>query len=1131
MRHISNSAPGIKYRRIRTFMNNPPTHLPLPVISLCGLMISVAIHAEVLPAVHGEYNAALRAQIPLEDGWNHPPRLARTRVWWWWLNGDNDKETITRDLEAMKANGLGGANLIDAGGDDQRGNRRVPHGPDFGSRAWRELFTHTMAEADRLGLEMGFNIQSGWNLGGPTVTVEESSKRVSFSRTTVNGGVELDLQPPQPPAHAGFYRDVAVLAVPLGGASSESPKPAASSSQEKFGPGNALDGNPGTFWVSGQGPSETAPQWLETVFARAVVVDRLVITPRPGYGPKRGRVEALVDGRRLELATFTMKPDAAASIKFDQTESTDFRIVITEAWDPKSDVARNVQVAEVGLFSGEKPLFKSDKAAGGIAQLDQKAYFNYPGGFTGAEAWHLVEASPGAAVCQPEQVVDLTRSLDAGGRLRWKAPAGSWEILRFGYTSSGAHVSTHSENAGGYAIDYLDRATLDSYWTKVLDPIFAEAKPYLGKSLRFLHTDSWELGPVNWTRKMPAEFERLRGYDIRPFLPVLAGHIIGDSRTTTRFLNDFRRTLADLMAENKYAGFSQKAHALGLGIHPESGGPHAGPMDALRNLGISDVPMGEFWSPSAQHRVEDFQRFFVKQTTSAANTYGRRVSLAEAFTNIGRHWQHDPRSLKSTFDRAACEGHNLTMWHTFPASPEGRGMPGSAYFAGEHFNPNVTWWTQGRAFIEYMNRCHFMLQQGLADNDVLHFYGENIPAFVRLKRDDPAKCLPGYDYDVIDMRALLERTDVDAAGRVVLPEGTAYRVISLVPHDAISLPVLEHLAKLVEKGATLVGPPPQHPFSLSGGKAGDERFAALREKLWGAGANGTRKVGKGRVICGMTTREVLQADGVPEAFSWTGGDTKTFIDFIQRRTDDTRIYYVANRNDRPEDVELRFRVTGHVPEFWDPVTGSHRNATDFREEAGCTVIPYQMTGEQSLFVLFRKPLANGKAATGKPNVTKLVTSMEVGGAWQVSFDPEWGGPAKTTFESLTDWTKHPDEGIRYYSGSAVYEKTFKAPAIDGPVFLDLGGVESLCEVKLNGEDLGVLWSAPFRVEVTGKLRGGDNHLQVKVVNLWANRIIGDARLPESERRTRTNITNLNKDTPLEPSGLTGPVRLCVAAER
>lgn len=609
-----------------------------------------------------------------------------------------------------------------------------------------------------------------------------------------------------------------------------------------------------------------------------------------------------------------------------------------------------------------------------------------------------------------------------------------------------------------------------------------------------------------------------------PFLPVLAGHIIGDRATSTRFLNDFRRTLADLMAENKYAGFSEKAHALGLGIHPESGGPHAGPMDALRNLGISDVPMGEFWSTSPRHRVQDFQRFYVKQTTSAAHTYGRRVSLAEAFTNIGRHWQHDPRSLKATFDRAACEGHNLTMWHTFDASPKERGMPGSAYFAGEHFNPNVTWWTQGKAFIDYMNRCHFLLQQGVGTSDVLHFYGENVPAFVRLKRDDPAKCLPGYDYDVIDMRALMERTSVDASGNIVLPEGTSYRILSLVPHDAISLPVLEHVAKLVQQGATVVGPRPKRQFSLSGGEVADDRFSALCDQLWGKSPSGTNRYGKGRVIQGQTTREVLQGDQVPQDFTWTGGDAETFIDFIQRRTDDTKIYFVANRNDRPEKVELRFRVTGRLPEFWDPVTGKRRDATDFREENGTTVIPYPMNGEQAFFVLFRKELPAGERKLS-PNVAKLSLIQEIKGPWQVSFDPAWGGPESINFDSLTDWTERPEEGIRHYSGSAIYRKKFTIPAPQGTVYLDLGHVESLCEVKLNGQDLGVLWSAPFRAEVTGKLKAGENQLEVKVVNVWANRIIGDAKLPESQRRTRTNITKLTKDTPLEPSGLLGPVHL------
>nr|MCU0753125.1 hypothetical protein [Akkermansiaceae bacterium] len=763
-----------------------------------------------IPAIHNEYNASLKAQMPLEQGWNQPPRLAQTRVWWWWLNGNTDKKTITRDLEAMKANGIGGANIIDAGGDNQQRNMRVPHGPDFASPAWRELFRHALAEADRLGLELGFNIQSGWNLGGPTVTIEESSKKVTFSKTRVEGGKPVELMLARPPAHQDYYRDVAVLAVPIA-------------------PGN-----------------QTSP--------------------------------------------------------------------------------------------------------GVIKNLDQKAYFKYPGQFTATEAWHLLEVepdAPGEISCQPGEVVDLTDRTDRSGRLRWTPPAGTWEVLRFGHTASGAHVSTHSEGAGGHAIDYLDRATLDTYWRKVLDPIFAEVKPYLGKSLRFLHTDSWELGPVNWTRRMPEEFQRLRGYDIKPYLPVLAGHIIGNRETSTRFLNDFRRTLADLMAENKYAGFSEKSHALGLGIHPESGGPHAGPMDALRNLGINDVPMGEFWSPSPRHRVHDYQRFFVKQTTSAAHTYGRRVSLAEAFTNIGRHWQHDPRSLKATFDRAACEGHNLTMWHTFPSSAEEHGMPGAAYFAGEHFNPNVTWWTQGKAFVDYMNRCHFMLQQGLGASDVLHFYGENIPAFVRLKRDDPAKCLPGYDYDVIDMRALLERVSVNADGNPTTPEGTDWRMlslVSLVPHDAVSLPVMRHIAKLVEQGITLVGPRPARQYSLSGGAAADAEFAALCDRLWGVGTTGVKKTGKGRVIWGRTTREVLQADGVPETFAWKGGDADTFIDFIKRRTDDTHIYFVANRNDRPENVELCFREEGLVPEFWDPVTGSRREATDFRVADGRTIIPYPMHG-------------------------------------------------------------------------------------------------------------------------------------------------------------------------------------------
>lgn len=1108
---------------------------------LLPLFVAGPLAAAPTPALHPEYNTSLAAQLPLEQGWENPPRLARTRVWWWWLNGRTTKAAITRDLTEMKAKGIGGANIIDAGGDDQRGNRRVPHGPDFGTPAWRELFVHALAEAARLDLELGFNITSGWNLGGPLVTPDQAAQRLTHATTTVDGGRRVELDLAIPPHRDGYYRDIAVLAVPAPEVAAAG-EPAASSQQAGHPPAHAFDGDPATFWVSrgdapGQGPAADRPEWLEISGPDGLRADRLLLTPRAGYGPKRGVVQAIDadPSAPRELARFEAPAEQPVTIRFPATTARRFRLVCLDAWDPRSSVRpRNVQVAGVALFDGARQVAGGGTAAG-LLHFEQKAYYQYPGQFTATEAWHLLDPGPdpgGGGACMPGQVLDLTGKLDARGRLAWDAPAGKWKITRLGHTFSGAHVSTHSEGWGGRAIDYLDRDAFQAYWGQVMEPILADSKPFLGKSLRFLHTDSWELGPVNWTKRLPAEFHRLRGYDITPWLPVLTGTIVGSRELSTRFLNDFRRTLADLMAENKYVAFSGHAHAVGCGIHPESGGPHAGPMDALLNLGISDVPMGEFWAPSPTHRVHDHQRFFVKQTTSAAHVYGRRVSLAEAFTTIGTHWQESPRSLKPTFDRAACEGHNLTMWHTFDCSPVEDGLPGSVYFAGSHFNPNVTWWPQAHAFTGYLNRCHFLLQQGLGVADVLHFYGENIPAFVRLKRDDPAQCLPGHDYDVIDLKALLTRTATAPDGRVVLPDGTAYQILSLTPHDALSLPALQHLARLVEQGATLVGPRPQRQFSLTGTPASDRTFAALCDDLWGAAPPpaGEQKYGKGRICWGRATREVLAAAGTAPDFTWLDGDDQTLVDYIHRRTDDAEIYFVANRNNRPEDVELAFRVAGRVPELWDPVSGERRELTRFHSRDGRTFIPFPLAPEQACFFLFRKPAAAAARAAddGPPNVPAVTEALALTGPWRVAFDPAWGGPAGTTFERLLDWTTHPDEGIRHYSGAATYSIAFDAPAglaAGARCWLDLGTVHALAEVTLNGQPLGILWATPPRAEISRHLKPAANRLEVKVVNLWPNRLIGDAKLPPAQRRTRTNVTHFRADSPLEPSGLLGPVRL------
>lgn len=941
-----------------------------------------------------ELASSLRPLVPLEEGWRDPPPLARTRVWWWWLNGNVDRAGLTRDLEEMRAKGFGGANIIDAGGDDQRRNRRVPHGPDFATPAWRELFRHALAEADRLGLDLGFNIQSGWNLGGPTVRPEDSAKTIVFTETAVAGGGRVEVALPQPKAQAGRYWDVAVLAYP----------------------------------ARGGGASERA--------------------------------------NRL--------PD-----------------------------------------------------------LEQKAYFKYPGRFTATAAWHLLEPGeplPEGAVIRPDEVRDLTASCPAPGTLAWEAPPGDWLVLRLGYTVKGSHVSTHSEGGGGWAIDYLDGEAFDTYWRGVVEPLLAAAQPYVGRSLRFLHTDSWELGPVNWTRLMPAEFQRRRGYDLRPYLPVFADRVVGSREIATRFLNDFRRTLAELIAENKYRAFSRQARAHGLGIHPESGGPHAAPIDALHNLGLNDLAMGEFWAPSPTHRSRPEERFFVKQTSSAAHVHGLRVSLAEAFTSIGPQWEEDPRSLKATFDRAACEGHNLTMWHTFDSSPASMGVPGQAYFAGTHLNPNVTWWPQAGAFIAYLNRCHFLLQQGLPVADVLHFYGENIPSFVRLKADDPARTAAEYDYDVIDLNALLTRTRVDAAGRVGLPDGVSYALLSLTPHDAISLPALRHLAGLVRGGATLVGRKPARPYSLVGYPEADRAFAALADELWGTGeATGEpRACGRGRVFGDLGARAALQRMGVARDFEWRGGGSDG-VDYVHRRTDAAEIYFVANQENQRAEGEAVFRVAGRRPELWDPVTGEMHPAPAWREEAGRTVVRLRLAPEESRFVVFRAA-AEGAASARRlpPEPAPLVA---IRGPWTVRFDPAWGGPAEVVFEELVDWTQRPEEGIRHYSGAATYAITFGLPQLPTGkrIYLDLGELKNVAEVTLNEQPLGVRWMHPFRFDVTGRLHESENRLVVKIVNLWPNRLIGDQQLPPEARRTKTNITKFEQpeNQALLPSGWYGPLRVLV----
>ena len=927
------------------------------------------------------------APSALEQDWNNAPPDARLRAYWWWLNGNVTKESITRDLEQMQAKGFGGAVIFDADGSSQDGNAEVPHGPTFFSPAWRELYKHTLREADRLGLVISLNIQSGWNLGGPMVTAEDAPKKLTWSEIRVTGGTNFSGKLPPPAVRDNFYRDLFVVA----------------------------------YRVSANLP--------------------------PGRQP-------LQNQREKALLT-ALQPFSAPS---------------------------------------SAPLFKE------------------------------FAATRGEEDTRTTDVMDLTKNLAADGTLHWNAPAGDWQILRFGCTlNDHCRVSTCSEGWDGYALDPFDAHAFTNYWNAVVEPLIADAGSLAGKSLKYLHTDSWEVEVANWTPTLRAEFLKRRGYDLLPWLPVVAGKIVNSRDESDRFLADFRRTMGDLAIDNHYKLFSDGAHKHGLLIHPESGGPHAVPIDAQQCLGMDDAPMSEFWAWSWTHRIGDENRFFVKQPASAAHTYGHKLVLAEGFTTIGPHWQETLwDNLKPAFDHALTEGLNALVWHAFVCSPASAGRPGQQYFAGTHLNPNVTWWEKSAPFFAYINRCQSLLQQGLPVADVAFYYGDHVPNFAQLRRSDPAKLGRGYDYDVITEEALLTRTTVER-GRILLPGGMSYRVLVLPDRTIISLPVLRKLKELVATGATIIGPKPDEASGLKDFPESDPEVRKIAGELWDGG----------KIVTNQTAREFLLAQGVKPDFenlSTRNPQPETNLDFIHRTADGAEIYFIASRTNQSVSAACIFRVSGKAPELWNAVTGEHKFATAYTERDARTIVPLDFTPCGSWFVIFRDP-TTAHPATATSNTPPLTTLSEITGAWTVKFDPQWGGPESATFDHLASWPTRPEPGIKFYSGTAVYEKDFtvstasRIPHPASRILLDLGNVHELAEVRVNGQSCGVTWSPPFRVDITDAVKPGVNQLQIEVVNFWPNRIIGDTALPPDQRLTRTNVRKLTRNTPLIESGLLGPVRL------
>ena len=566
-----------------------------------------------------------------------------------------------------------------------------------------------------------------------------------------------------------------------------------------------------------------------------------------------------------------------------------------------------------------------------------------------------VLALPNKPGVSPANVVDLSAKMDAAGHLLWDAPRGAWSILRLAYVPTGA------ANAWGYFTDGMSAEALDRTWEVTIGQLLKEMTPEERKGLVAIEDDSWEAGVTTWTAKYPAEFKRLREYDLIPWLPVLAGRKMGRPGEAEAVRRDFRRTIADLVAKNHYSHLQELAHRNGLVLYSEPSGPNTAQLDLMLNCKDVDFAMGEFWYPSP-HRSTPAQRFLLRNAASANHIYGKPLTACESLTSIGPCWEETFFDMKNTVDQAFCDGCNMTVIHNYSHSPSVAAKPGYAYFAGTHYNRNVTWWDQTPAFNAYLGRCSFLLQQGLFVADALYYHGDAIGQLEPMKTR-PALPADGYDHDNCNLDALLTRVSVKD-GRLVLPDGMSYSILVLPDDSPLAPEALDKIVELVEKGATVVGPRPRGMagFPVTGKRK--LKFDAAVSRLWGSG-----KIPTGQPL------DVLRAMHISPQLEYTGLSAGGELDWIHRRetraagSGDVDIFFIASRWDPNEKVNCVFRVCRKQPELWDPVTGEIRDAVAFRQENGRTVVPLEFNPRQSVFVVFRKPIPADAAGYAVFNTT------------------------------------------------------------------------------------------------------------------------------------------------------------------
>ena len=1010
----------------------------------------------------------------IEQGFRSIPDSVQTGVYWYWISDNISKEGVARDLEAMKVAGINRAFIGNIGIDG------IPYGDHkLLSSEWWEVLHAALKKATELNIEIGIFNSPGWSQsGGPWVKSSQAMRYLASSDTIVAGPGRMQLTLP---SVGKDEQDVCVIAYPA------LDKPVAEKS-----------------WAINKKSGQSSSSVL--VFDKEATVRTLIYrvntpfkTTAKLWVKKGGKEELLrqfVIDRSNPALNVGFVPYAPVVISLPETSASQFRLEMSE----EGEAAGNVTFTSSPMMERypEKSLAK-------MFQTPLPMWDDY--------LWEKQPAvSDASLMVSPDAIKNVTE-FSKNGVLDWEVPEGKWVIRRMAMLPTGVTNSPAAPEATGPEIDKMSKKHVAFHFDAFIGDILKRIPEADRKTFKVVVQDSYETGGQNWTDDMISVFKERYGYDPVPYLPVLEGTVVGNPDISDRFLWDLRRLIADRVSYDYVGGLRDVCHQHGLTTWLENYGHWGFPGEFLQYGGQSDEIAGEFWSEGSLGDIEN------RAASSCGHIYGKRRVWAESFTSGGPAFGRYPYQMKQRGDRFFTEGINSSLLHVYIHQPFEDREPGLDAWFGNEFNRKNTWFSQMDVFTGYLKRCNFMLQRGDYVADVAYFIGEDAPKMTGI-------CTPelpaGYSFDYINGEVLLQRASVED-GRIVLPSGMKYRLLVLPQLETMRPEILQKIKELLQAGACVIGPAPKYSPSLSDYPAADRKVQALASELWGDQTESVRTIGKGRLFMPATSLQpVLEALNVKPDMRVNSG---TPVLFIHRATDEGDIYFISNQSETPVDINPSFRVAGKLPELWNPLTAEIRLLPEFTCADGVTTVPVRLEGFESSFIIFRKKGTPAKTTARNYPVKEVLAT--VSSPWQVDFEKGKRGPEEAvTFPALQDWTESTDPSIRYFSGKAIYTNRITLDELpQKALYLDLGKVMVMAKVKINGQYVGGVWTTPYRLPVGDFLRKGENLIEVEVVNNWRNRLIGDASLPEKERGTWTNVNPWNADSPLQSSGLIGPVEI------